>query len=386
MNPVKIELTPELEELRALTRHFAAKEIAPKAGAIDKNHRFPREIIDLAGQLDLMGVLTPAEYGGAELDHLSLAIVIEELAYACGSTATIIDVHTLGSEGILMFGTEEQKRKYLPPLARGEKLCAFCLTEPESGSDAASLRTRAVRDGDNYVINGGKTFITNFGEADVYLVMASTDPSKRARGISAFLVEKGMEGLSFGPPFDKMGLRGSVTGEVFFDNVVVPVDNLVREEGFGFKVAMQALDSGRVTIAALALGLARAGFDYAIDYSRQRVQFGKAISEFQGVQFMLADMATQIEAARLLVYQAATMADQQHPRLTRYASMAKLFATDMAMKVTTDAVQILGGYGYTSECPVERYMRDVKATQIYEGTNQIQRMVIAREMLKSEGR
>ena len=383
---MKVEITHELEQLRALTRHFAGKEIALRAAEMDKHHRFPRELLQMIGQMDLMGVLIPTEYGGAGLDHLSFAVVIEEIAYACGSTGLIVDVHTLGSEGILMFGNEDQKRKYLPPLARGEKLCAFALTEPESGSDAAGLQTRAVRDGDHYVLNGSKTFITSAGEADVYLLMASTDLSKRARGVSAFIVEKGSPGLSFGPPFDKMGLNGSVTGEVFLDECIVPAENLVLAEGQGFKVAMQALDSGRVTIGAQAVGLARAGLDYALDYARQRYQFGKPITEFQGVQFMLADMATQIEAARLMVYQAATMADEHHPQLTRYASMAKLFATDMAMRVTTDAVQLVGGYGYTRECPVERFMRDAKATQIYEGTNQIQRVVIAREMLKTEGR
>lgn len=383
---MKLGITPELEELRSLTRQFAGKELAPRAREIDRTHRFPRETVQMAGELDLMGVLVDSEYGGAGLDHLSFAVVIEEIAYACGSTGLIIDVHTLGCEGIQMFGNETQKQKYLPALARGEKICAFALTEPEAGSDAASLQTRAVRDGDNYILNGSKTFITNAGEADVYLLMASTDPSKKARGISAFIVEKGMPGLSFGPPFDKMGLRASATSEVFLDDCIVPAANLIGAEGAGFKVAMQALDSGRVTIGAQALGLARAALDYSFDYARQRVQFGKPITDFQGIQFMLADMATQIEAARLMVYQAAMMADEKHPQFTRYASMAKLFATDTAMRVTTDAVQLAGGYGYTTECPVERFMRDAKATQIYEGTNQIQRMIIAREMLKSEGR
>ena len=296
----------------------------------------------------------------------------------------ILDVHTsVGTEPILDFGTEEQKQRFLPRLARGEMLGAFALTEPDSGSDAASLRTTAVRRNGEWVLNGTKTFITNVGAAGLYIVMARSNLTPGARGISAFLVEKDVPGLRFGEPMKKLGLHGSPTGELILEDVAVPKENLLGQEGEGFRVAMKALDSGRIGISAQAVGLARGALDLAVDYSEERKQFGQTLSRFQGIQFMIADMATAVDAARLMTWEAAAACDRGEP-FTHLASMAKLFSTDTAMQVTTDAVQIFGGYGYIKEFPVERFMRDAKATQIYEGTNQIQRVVIARELLKRD--
>jgi alkylation response protein AidB-like acyl-CoA dehydrogenase len=379
---MNFELSDEQTMIRDAVRDFACEVVAPCAEAIDRENEFPGELVRKAAELDLLGIVIPEEYGGAGLDHVCFALFVEEIAAVSGSLAVILDVHTsVGSEPILYFGTEEQKRRFLPRMASGELLGAFALTEPEAGSDAASLRTTAVRGDGGWMLNGTKTFITNVGVGDVYIVMARTNLSPGARGISAFIVEKGTPGLRFGQPMHKMGLRGSPTGELVLENVVVPEENMLGREGQGFTVAMKALDSGRIGISAQAVGLARGALDLAVAYARERRQFGQPIARFEGLQFMIADMATAVDAARLMTLEAANTADRGLP-FTQLASMAKLFATDTAMDVTTNAVQIFGGYGYIKEFPVERFMRDAKATQIYEGTNQIQRIVIARELLK----
>jgi alkylation response protein AidB-like acyl-CoA dehydrogenase len=365
-------------------REFARNVVQPPAEEIDRTGHYPADLVKQAAQLDLMGIAIPERYGGAGLDHVSFAIFIEEIAAVSGALAVILDVHaSVGSEPILDWGTEEQKKQWLPRLASGELLGAFALTEPDSGSDAASLQTTAERRGNEYILNGTKTFITNMGEAGLYIVMARTNDQPRARGISAFIVENGTPGLQFGTLMHKMGLNGSPTGEVILENVAVPAENMLGPEGSGFKVAMKALDSGRIGISAQAVGLARGSLDLAVDYLNQRVQFGRPLAQFEGLQFMVADMATAVDAARLMTWQAAAACDRGED-FTQLAAMAKVFATDTAMSVTTDAVQLFGGYGYIKEFPVERYMRDAKATQIYEGTNQIQRIVIARELLRGD--
>jgi alkylation response protein AidB-like acyl-CoA dehydrogenase len=381
---MRLELSDDQIMIRDTVRDFARNVIAPRAEEIDRTDEFPADLVKRAAALDLMGIVVPEEYGGAGLDHVCFALLIEEIAAASGSLAVILDVHTsVGTEPIVYFGTEEQKQKYLPRLASGELLGAFALTEPDSGSDAASLKTTARRDGDQFVLNGTKTFITNVGAADTYIVMARSRNEPGARGISAFIVESGTPGLTFGAPMHKMGLHGSPTGELILEDVRVPAENLLAGEGEGFKVAMKALDSGRIGISAQAVGLARGALDQAIEFASGRVQFGQPIAKFEGIQFMVAEMATSVDAARLMTYEAANACDRGEP-FTHLASMAKLFATDMAMQVTTDALQICGGYGYIKEFPMERFMRDAKATQIYEGTNQIQRIVIARELLKGD--
>jgi alkylation response protein AidB-like acyl-CoA dehydrogenase len=381
---VNVELSDEQTMIRDAVRDFARGAVAPRAAEIDRTDEFPADLVQQAAALDLLGIVVPEEYGGAGLDHICFALFVEEIAAVSGSLAVILDVHTsVGTEPILYFGSEEQKQCYLPRLARGEMLGAFALTEPESGSDAANLQTSASRDGSGWILNGTKTFITNVGVADLYVVMARSNDTPGARGISAFLVEKGAPGLSFGSPMHKMGLHGSPTGELVLENVRVPDENLLGAEGEGFKIAMKALDSGRIGISAQAVGLARGALGLAVDYAAERRQFGQPISRFQGIQFMLADMATGIDASRLMTWQAADACDRGLP-FTHLAAMAKLMATDTAMRVTIDAIQVFGGYGYTREFPVERFMRDAKATQIYEGTNQIQRIVIARELLKGD--
>ncbi len=375
-------LTEDQQMMRNMVRSFAQKEIAPVAAHHDETHEFPLENIRKMGQNGLMGIPIPEEYGGAGADFLSYIIAIEEIAKADAAHGVILAVHTsVGSFPILYFGTEEQKQKYLPKLASGEFIGAFALTEPNAGSDASGLVTTAVRKGDHYVLNGTKRFITNGGYADVYTVMASTDKSKGAKGITSFLVDKNTPGFRIGTLERKMGLNASSTTELIFEDAMVPVENILGSEGEGFKVAMSLLDGGRIGIGAQGVGIAQAALDAAVAYAKERKQFGKNIIDFQGIQFMLADMATQVEAARLLVYQAANLRMQGQP-CGKQASMAKMFATDTAMKVTTDAVQIFGGYGYCKEYPVERYMRDAKITQIYEGTNQVQRIVIARHLSK----
>jgi alkylation response protein AidB-like acyl-CoA dehydrogenase len=379
---VNFELTEDQQAIRDAVRDFAQGVVAPRAQAIDHENRFPRDLVRQAAAMDVMGIVVPASYGGAGLDHICFALLVEEIAAVSGTLAVILDVHTsVGSEPIINFGSEEQKQRYLPRLAGGEMLGAFALSEPDYGSDAANLKTSAACVDGGYRLNGTKTFITNVGEADLYIVLARVDGEPGARGISAFLVEKEMPGLHFGEPMHKMGLRGSSTGELVLENVEVPERNLLGQRGEGFKIAMKALDSGRIGISAQAVGLARGALDLATSYSSQRQQFGQTISRFEGIQFMVADMATAIDASRLMTWAAASACDAGKP-FTQLAAMAKLMSTDTAMSVTTDAVQILGGYGYIKEFPAERYMRDAKATQIYEGTNQIQRIVIARELLK----
>ncbi len=362
-------------------RDFARERVAPRAAEIDRTSAFPHDLVKQMGELGLMGVCLPEEYGGAGQSYVLFAMIVEELCKACASTGLIMDVNiSLCAEPILLFGDEEQKHRFLTPLASGEKLGALAITEPEAGSDAAGIKTTAVRQGECYVLNGSKIFITNGGVADTYVCTAVTDREKGHKGITDFIVEKGMPGLSFGAPLHKMGINGSATTEVFFDNVRVPVANRLGAEGMGFKITMDTLDGGRVGIAAQAVGIAQSALDDALAYIEQRKQFGKKISEFQAIQFMVADMATEIEAARLLTLQAAALRDKNIP-CARESAMAKLFAGDVAVKVATDALQLFGGYGYIKEYPAERHLRDAKITQIYEGTQQIQRMVIARAIL-----
>jgi len=362
-------------------RDFARERVAPRAAEIDRTSAFPHDLVKQMGELGLMGVCLPEEYGGAGQSYVLFAMIVEELCKACASTGLIMDVNiSLCAEPILLFGDEEQKHRFLTPLATGEKLGALAITEPEAGSDAAGIKTTAARQGECYVLNGSKIFITNGGVADTYVCTAVTDREKGHKGITDFIVEKGMPGLSFGAPLHKMGINGSATTEVFFDNVRVPVANRLGDEGMGFKITMDTLDGGRVGIAAQAVGIAQSALDDALAYIEQRKQFGKKISEFQAIQFMVADMATEIEAARLLTLQAAALRDKNIP-CARESAMAKLFAGDIAVKVATDALQLFGGYGYIKEYPAERHLRDAKITQIYEGTQQIQRMVIARSIL-----
>ncbi|BCJ87639.1 acyl-CoA dehydrogenase [Effusibacillus dendaii] len=381
---MNFQLTPEQEEIRKLVRDFAIKEVQPTAALRDEEERFDRSIFDKMAKIGLTGIPWPEEYGGAGLDFVSYVIAIEELSRIDSSIGVTLSAHiSLASWPIYKFGTEEQKQKYLRPLAEGRKIGAYCLTEPGSGSDAGGMRTTAVlsEDGKHYILNGSKIFITNGGEADIYVVFAATDRSQKTRGITAFIVEKDFPGFQVGKKEKKMGIKSSPTTEIIFDNCKVPVENRLGDEGFGFKVAMMTLDGGRNGIAAQGLGIAQGALDLALDYAKQREQFGKSISTFQAIQFKLADMATQIEAARLLTYQAAWLESNGLP-YGKASAMAKLFAGDIAMDVTTEAVQIFGGYGYTREYPIERFMRDAKITQIYEGTNEIQRVVVSGYLLK----
>lgn len=374
-------LNDDQQAIRDAIRELCDKEIAPKAAELDRTHEFPWANFRLLAQQGYLCMQIPEEYGGAGLDYLSYAIVTEELARACASTSVIYEVHnSLHSEAIFQFGTEEQRQKYLPRLAAGEILGAYALTEPGAGSDAGSIKTRAVLEGGHYVLNGQKTFITSGGQADSYIVMASTDPAKGSRGISAFIIENGNPGMSFGKPEEKMGIRASHTTDIFFNDCRVTKENLLGKEGEGFKIALASLDGGRIGIAAQAVGITQAALDIATQYAKTRVQFGQPIASFQAIQWKLADMATDLEAARLLLYRAAFLRSQG-VRATKETSMAKMFASDMAMKHTVEAVQVLGGYGYMTEYKVERLVRDAKITQIYEGTNEIQRMVIARHLL-----
>ena len=374
------QLNDEQLLMQKMVRDFVQEEIVPQATITDETDEFPLKIIHRMGELGLMGIPISEEYGGAGSDFLSYILAIEEIAKGCATTAVILSVHTsIGTFPILYFGTEEQKRKYLPKLASGEYIGAFALTEANAGSDASGLQTTAVRRGDYYILNGTKQFITNAGYADVYTVMASIDRAKGPHGVTSFLVEKDTPGFRVGKRPKKMGLNGSATSELVFEDAIVPVENRLGAEGQGFKVAMSVLDGGRIGIGAQALGIAEAALEAALSYSQKRVQFNQVIRNFQGIQFMLADMATQIEASKLLVYQAASLRIAGLP-YSKQASMAKLFASDAAVKVTEDAVQIFGGYGYCKEYKVERYMRDAKITQIYEGTNQIQRILVAKHL------
>jgi alkylation response protein AidB-like acyl-CoA dehydrogenase len=362
-------------------REFARREVAPRAAEIDREARFPRELVGKMAELGLMGLPIPEEHGGAGQSFVLFALVVEEVSAACASTGVIMDVNaSLACEPILVFGSDEQKQRLLRPLATGEKLGALAMSEPGAGSDAASITTTAVRRDDHYVVNGRKTFVTNGAEADVYVTTVVTDKGKGAKGITDLLIEKGSPGLSFGQPMHKLGICGSSTTDLIFEDCLVPVANRLGEEGQGFKITMETLDAGRIGIAAQAVGIARAALEEATEYSKQRRQFGKAIAEFEGIQFMLADMAAAVDAARLLVIRAARLRQLGVP-CARESAMAKLVAGDTAMSVTTDAVQIFGGYGFIKEYPVERHMRDAKITQIYEGTQQIQRLVIARSLV-----
>ncbi|MFE9454622.1 acyl-CoA dehydrogenase family protein [Streptomyces sp. NPDC006739] len=370
----------EHDMLRDAIRSLAEAKIAPYAAAVDEEGRFPQEALDALVANDLHAVHVPEEYGGAGADALATVIVIEEVARACVSSSLIPAVNKLGSLPVILSGSEDLKKRYLAPLAKGDAMFSYALSEPEAGSDAAGMKTKAVRDGDHWVLNGVKRWITNAGVSEYYTVMAVTDPAKRSKGISAFVVEKSDEGVSFGAPEKKLGIKGSPTREVYFDNVRIPADRMIGEEGTGFATAMKTLDHTRITIAAQALGVAQGAFDYAKGYVQERKQFGKAIADFQGIQFMLADMSMKISAARALTYQAAAASERGDADLTYLGAAAKCFASDTAMEVTTDAVQLLGGYGYTRDYPVERMMRDAKITQIYEGTNQVQRIVMARNL------
>jgi alkylation response protein AidB-like acyl-CoA dehydrogenase len=380
-------LSEEHQALREAVRALADDKIAPRAAEVDETGEFPWDVHEALAKADLAAVHIPEAYGGAGADAIATAIVIEEVARACAASSLIPAVNKLGTVPLLLAGSEELKQRYLPPVARGEALFSYALSEPEAGSDAAAMKTRAARDGGGYVLNGTKRWITNAGVSRYYTVMAVTDPSAGPRGISAFVVEKDDEGLSFGAPERKLGIKGSPTRELYFDNCAIPADRLIGEEGGGFKIALATLDHTRITIAAQALGIAQGALDYATGYVKERRQFGKAVAEFQGVQFMVADAAMKVEAARQLTYAAAArseraMAGEAVPDLTFFSSACKCFASDVAMEVTTDAVQLLGGYGYVKDYPVERMMRDAKITQIYEGTNQIQRVVMARQLLK----
>lgn len=374
-----LRFTEEQKMMRKMVRDFARTEVEPFVGRMEQGE-FPREILRKMGGLGLMGIPVPPEYGGAGMDFTSYIIAIHELSRVSAAVGVILSVHTsVGTMPILTFGTEEQKKKYVPKLAAGEYLGAFCLTEPGAGSDAASLKTRAVPDGGGYVLNGTKAFITNGGEADIYIVFAKTDPDKGAKGISAFIVEKGTPGLMIGKDEKKMGLNGSRTVQLTFENMRVPKENLLGREGEGFKVAMANLDTGRIGIAAQALGIAEAALEAATNYAKERKQFGKPIASQQAVAFKLADMATNVEAAKLLVYRAADLRNRGLG-CGKEASMAKLFASRTAVETAIEAVQIFGGYGYTKDYPVERYFRDAKVTEIYEGTSEIQRLVISKRL------
>lgn len=372
------------EDERALIdaiREIAQERIAPRAAEIDSTGEFPWDIKELLAQQDILAMPFPTEYGGIGASELAIVMAIEELARCCATSSLLLAVQQLGSAPILLAGSDEQKRNYFPRLASGEWMVAFGLTEAGSGSDAAAMQTRAVRKGDKYILNGAKRFITNGGLAQVNSIFAITDPNQGTRGISAFIVEKDFPGFAVGRVEDKMGIKGSQTAELLFTECEVPVENLLGREGDGFKIAMMTLDRTRPGIGAQAVGIAQGALDLAVSYSKQRVQFNRPIAENQGIQFMLADMATKVEAARLLVYNAAEMIDSGGPSVSKYSAMAKMFASDAAMDVTNDAIQVLGGYGYMKEYPAERMMRDAKITQIYEGTNQIQRLVIARALL-----
>jgi len=375
-------LTEMQEMIRDLCRQVAQDKVKPIREHYDEINEFPHEIVKVFADADLCGVYIGEEYGGMGGGCMELAVTVEELSKVCSGIALALAATALGTFPIILFGNDEQKKKYLPRIASGKSLAAFGLTEANAGSDASGITTTAVLDGDHYVLNGTKQWITNGGEAEIYTVVAMTNKAKGARGASAFIVEKGTPGFSFGKKENKMGIRASATRELVFQDCRIPKANLLSKEGMGFIVAMKTLDSSRPGVAAQALGIAAGALDEAVAYSRQRRQFGKPIGSFQGVQFMLADMATQVEASRALIYAAARYIDSGAKDISKVSAMCKLFASDTAMKVTTDAVQILGGYGYMKEYPVEKMMRDAKITQIYEGTNQIQREVIALNLIK----
>lgn len=376
-------LPEEYEELRAAIRDIAEAKIAPHAADVDANSRFPQEAYDALAATDFLAPHIPEAYGGMGADALAACIVVEEVARVDVSASLLPGVNKLGSLAVMLAGSEELKHKYLTPVAKGESMFSYCLSEPDAGSDAAGIKTTATKteDGD-YILNGVKRWITNAGKSDYYTVLAVTDPTSRKERVSAFVVEKADEGVSFGAPEKKMGIKGSPTREVYFDNVRIPADRLIGPEGAGFLLAMRILDHTRVGIAAQAVGVAQGALDVALGYVQERQQFGRPLADFQGLQFKIADMGMKIEAARSLTYAAAGKSELNAPDLPFFGAAAKAFASDTAMEVTTEAVQLLGGYGYTQDYPVERMMRDAKITQIYEGTNEIQRVVMARELLK----
>jgi alkylation response protein AidB-like acyl-CoA dehydrogenase len=375
-------LTDEQREIRELVRTIARDRIAPRAAEIDESAEFPSDMVELFREYDILGLPFDERYGGTGTGALMVLVAVEEISKVCATTGLILAVQELGSLALRLAGTDEQKQRFLPRLASGEWLAAYALTEPGSGSDSAAMRTEARRDGNGYVLNGSKRFITNAGVAGLYTVFAKTEPSTGHAGISCFAVEADAPGLEIGRIEPKMGIKGSTTGEVFFNDCRVPADNLIGEEGEGFKIAMRVLDRSRPGIGAQALGIAQGATDYALEYAKSRETMGKPIAEHELVAAKLADMETKCEAARGLLYKVGLMIEEDAPDLTKYSAMAKLLCSDVAMEVTTEAVQILGGYGYMKEYPVERMMRDAKITQIYEGTNEIQRLVIAREMVK----
>ncbi|MBU4305351.1 MAG: acyl-CoA dehydrogenase family protein [Candidatus Omnitrophica bacterium] len=375
-------LTEEQIMVRDLARKIAQEKLKPIVAELDQKEQFPASIMKLLAEADLFGVYIDEKYGGMGGGVMELCLVTEELSRVCGGVAVSYAASALGTDPIILFGSDEQKKKYLSVLASGKKIAAFGVTEPNAGSDAGAIETTAKKSGDDYILNGMKHFITNGGDAEIYVVIAMTDKTKGQRGSSAFIVEKGTPGFTFGKKEEKLGIRCSSTRELIFQDCKIPKENLLGKEGMGFIVTMKTFDLSRPGVAAQAVGIAQGALDLAVDYSRQRVQFGKPISSFQGIQFMLADMATQVEAARALVYSVARMIDGGNTKVAKESAMAKLFASDVAMKVTTDAVQIYGGYGYMRDYPVEKFMRDAKITQIYEGTNQIQRSIIAANVIK----
>jgi len=375
-------LTEEQIMVRDLARKIAQEKLKPMVKELDEKGEFPAAIMKMLADADLFGVYIDEKYGGMGAGVLELCLVTEELSRVCGGVAVSYAASALGTDPIILFGNEQQKKKYLPDLASGKKIAAFGVTEPNAGSDAGAIETTAKKSGDHYVLNGLKHFITNGGDAEVYVIIAMTDKSKGQRGSSAFIVEKGTPGFTFGKKEEKLGIRTSSTRELIFQDCKIPKENLLGKEGMGFIITMKTFDLSRPGVAAQALGIAQGALDLAVDYSRQRIQFGKPISSFQGIQFMLADMATQVEAARGLVYSAARMIDSGNTKVAKESAMAKMFASDVAMKVAIDAVQIYGGYGYMREYPIEKFMRDAKITQIYEGTNQIQRSIIATNLIK----
>ena len=375
-------LTDEQKMIQELARKIAEEKIRPVAAKYDQTEEYPWEIIKQLAAADLFGLFIPEEYGGMCTSVLNLCIATEELSRACGGIAVCYAASALGTFPIVLFGNDEQKRKYLPDLAKGKKIAAFAITEPEAGSDASAIKTTAKKVGDHYILNGLKHFITNGSDADIYTVVVMTDKTRGARGASIFIVEKGTPGFTFGKKEDKLGIRASSTTELIFTDCKIPKENLLSKEGMGFIVTMKTFDISRPGVAAQALGIAQGALDLAVKYSKERQQFGKSISSFQGIQWMLADMATSVEAARALVYATARMVDAGKTNVAKESAMAKLFASDVAMKVTTDALQIFGGYGYMKDYPIEKYMRDAKITQIYEGTNQIQRNIIALQLIK----
>jgi butyryl-CoA dehydrogenase len=377
-----MKISKEHEEFRKHIREFAEKEIEPQAKELDETGQFPFDTVKKLGQMGIMGMVVPKEYGGTGHDTLSYSIAVEEISRVCGSTGITVAAHnSLGVYPIFLFGSENQKKKYLPDLASGKKLGAFGLTEPDAGSDAAGTKTTAVLDGDRWVINGSKCFITSASVGETFVITAVTDKSKGYKGISSFILEKGMRGFSIGKKENKMGLRGSDTATLVFEDLRIPKDNILGQPGEGFKQFMITLDGGRISIGAMALGIAQGAFDKALDYAKQREQFGKSITDFQAVQWKLSDMATQLEAARHLIYHASELKDKGE-KIIKESAMAKLYASEVGRFVTYQAVQIFGGYGYMSDYPVERYMRDVKLCEIGEGTSEIQRIVIARELIR----